>query len=83
MDDAIVIDWMPLATIYNAVAESVESFVTNIIPTHLRDTLRLLGLLVHEGFQQFIFLLPLKEAEVAFAFYLVFETVELSDIHLA
>ena len=41
-----------------------------------------LSLFIHEGFQQFVFFLLLKEAEITLSLYLVFETIEFCDIHL-
>ena len=81
-DDAIFVDRLPLATIDNTIAESIETLFTDVVPAHLRDTKGFLSLFIHEGFQQFVFFLLLKEAEITLSLYLVFETIEFCDIHL-
>ena len=81
-DDAIVINGSPTAFIDDAVAKGVEALVADVVPAHLGHTLGFFGLFVHISFQLFVFLLFLKEAEVAFSLYLVFEAVQLGDIHL-
>ena len=79
---AVFIDGMPLAFIDDAVAESVEATLSDIIPSHLMDSLGFLCLAVDEGFQHFVFLLPLEETEVALAFYLLLEPLQFCDILL-
>ena len=81
-NDAVFIDWLPLAAIDNTITEGIEPLLSYIIPAHLGYTQSLLSLFVHEGFQQLIFLLLLEETEVSLTLYLVFETVEFGDIHL-
>ena len=82
-NNAIVINWLPLTAIDDSITESIEPFLSYIIPSHLGYTQSFLCLFVHEGFQQFILLLFLEETEVTLAFYLVFEPIKLGDIHLA
>ena len=82
-DDAIIIDGLPATFIDDTVTESIEAFLTDIVPTHLRHPLGFLGLFIHEGFQQLVLLLLLEKAEISLTFNLVLETVELGDIHLA
>ena len=82
-DDAIFVDRLPLATIDNTIAESIEALLANVVPSHLRYTKGLLGLFIHKGFQQLVFFLLLKETEITLALNLVFETIEFCDIHLA
>ena len=82
-DDAIFVDRLPLATIDNTIAESIKALFADVVPPHLRDTKGFLSLFIHEGFQQFVFFLLLKETEITLSLYLVFETIEFCDIHLA
>ena len=79
---AVFIDGMPLALIDDAVAESVEATLADIVPSHLMDSLGFLCLAVDEGFQHLVFLLPLEETEVALAFYLLLEPLQFCDILL-
>ena len=79
---AVLIDRMPFAIIDDAVAESIEAALANVVPSHLRDSLGFLRLAVDIGFQHLVFLLTLEETIVALAFYLLLETLEFCDILL-
>ena len=81
-DDAILINGFPLAFIDDTIAEGIEATFPEVVPTHLRNALRLFGLAVDIGFQKLVLFLLLEEAEVALALDLLFETVKFGDISL-
>ena len=81
-DHAVLVNGLPLAFIDDAIAEGIEASLAGVVPAQLGDALRLLGLAIDIGFQQFVFLLFLEETEIALALYLLLKAVELGDIGL-
>ena len=81
-DNAIVIDRLPLSFVDNTIGKSVKAPLSNVVPSQLRNSLRLFCSAVDVRFKQFVFLLLLEESEVSFTFNLFLETVKFRHVCL-
>ena len=56
-----------------AIAEGKKSFFTDVVPTHLRNPISFLCLIIHVSLQTLIFLWTLKKPEITLSLYFLLE----------